>query len=141
MARMQVTFSNVTQLSVRAGSSNNISTLIFQITYRGKHYDCVGHLRSTSQSEQDDGSSHSRLRFSGYYGYNGPIDIQKLRDAAIDYYKTITGHYDDNLQLDRPDSGEHPGVVPPAASQTSHINKSYEFNVGGYDTQSSQKPN
>ena len=135
MPRMQVTFSNAAVPATNPALTEQLSTLMFQIEYRGKHYDCVGHVRKANK----DGSKRPRLQFSGYYGYNGPIDIQKLRDAAIDYYQSVTQDSEPGLKLVSR-SVEHvaieatdPVVVQPIA------NKSYEFNVGRQEGPSLQK--
>ena len=136
MPIMQVTFSNVTQSPVTLGIPDHLSTLMFQIKYRGKRYDCVGHLREATKSADSD---HPRIMFSGYYGYNGPIDIQKLRDAAIDYYQTITGEFEKELRLVRSKGSSQSSGAADEDPKLSITNKSYEFNVGNFEHHSWQK--
>ena len=131
MPRMQVTFNNVSRPSTNLTFTDYLSTLMFQIEYRGKRYNCVGHLRKNDQSEE---AGHSRISFSGYYGYNGPIDIQKLRAAAIDYYRTITGESDAELRLVQPNIKRRESIDD-LEPEFTMINKSYEFNVGAQDNQ------
>lgn len=107
MQKMQVTFNNVMQSPSHLDIQDHLSTLTFQIEYRGKSYDCVGHVRQRVDSHKED---DSRILFSGYYGYNGPINIQKLRDAALDYYTSMS-------------------------TEAQTPNKSYEFYVGSYEQQ------
>ena len=109
---------------------------MFQIEYRGKRYDCVGHLRNSAQSET---SGHSRVKFTGYYGYNGPINIQKLRDAAIDYYNTITAEPDNSLSLVQSNTEKQSGIDVQAIEDLSTLDKSYVFNVGSYERQALRK--
>ena len=133
MPIMQVTFSNVTQAPASPGTLSHLSTLMFQIEYRGKSYDCVGPVQETARTLESEGS---RVIFSGYYGYNGPINIQKLRDAAIDYYQSIVDDSDNPLSL-ADSTLDDRSVDDSQASQPllPAPNKSYEFYVGRYEPQ------
>jgi hypothetical protein len=46
--------------------------------------------------EATEGKSQTspRATFTGYYGYNGPINIQELRSAALDYFQTVSDEAD-----------------------------------------------
>jgi hypothetical protein len=137
---MQVTFNNASRGWQKTGESGGtpISVLTFQIDYRGKTYDCVGHLKPVAEN----GSANLRLTLAGYYGYNGPIDIQKLQKAAEDYYHNVMANDGSpGLRVVHDDEG-HVVVnmhnefdIAPAAS------KSYAFNVGriDYDQEALQK--
>jgi len=59
-------------------------TLTFTIDFRGKTYHCVGHFKQQTAESCD----LSPVRFAGYYGYNGPINIEKLRSAAVDFWQS-----------------------------------------------------
>lgn len=135
MPRMQVTFSNAAVPTANPALAEQLSTLMFQIEYRGKLYDCVGHVRQAIHES----SKRSRLRFSGYYGYNGPIDIQKLRDAAIDYYQSVTQNSEPGLKLVTSSVDHQPDAMAESSAVQPIVNKSYAFNVGRHESPSLQK--
>ena len=91
---MQVIFTNVVLGAQQAQPSDGRHiSLIFQIEFRGKSYNCVGHLKQFSKQASQD----NPVQFTGYYGYNGPIDIESLRSAVVDYYESVI-----NAQETRP---------------------------------------
>lgn len=89
MALMQVTFLDLARhnpaaaFPVAPNSAN--CTLTFTIDFRGKTYHCVGHFKQQTAETCDS----SPVRFAGYYGYNGPINIEKLRSAAVDFWQSV----------------------------------------------------
>ena len=92
MYRMQVTFNDAVHVNhqSRPGNFQHVS-LMFHIDFRGRRYDCVGHLKRFD----DNASYDSSVVFTGYHGYNGPIDIEKLRNAALDYYQLMSADASD----------------------------------------------
>ncbi|MBT8145256.1 MAG: hypothetical protein KJN90_00295 [Gammaproteobacteria bacterium] len=138
MPRMQVTFNDLKLSPANLDFPENLSTLMFQIEYRGKCYDCVGHVRRSYESAELSGSSE--IMFSGYHGYNGPIDIQELRSAAIDYYRSVTG--DNGKEQVSVSSGREFTKRLQARLQADRnqiTDKSYEFNVGSIEQQVIEK--
>ncbi|MCB1672548.1 MAG: hypothetical protein R3F41_00350 [Gammaproteobacteria bacterium] len=82
------------------------------------------------------------MTFAGYYGYNGPIDIQKLREAAVDYYESMLTDRTDNPKLVNFEVNESSRETPHTVNsfwQPIEICKSYEFNVGRFDYKAWQK--
>jgi len=124
MPKMQVTFNNSSQSLQRLKLDNQLTTLWFQIDFCGKSYDCIGHVEQNNGHNRED----KPVRFSGYCGYNGRIDIQKLSSAAEDYYWSIIKRMRPglNLLIDK-ESDNTPREVDSLAESTL---KSYEFNVG-----------
>ncbi len=135
MPTMQVTFNNVVP-GARKGPEVGFQhfTLIFQIGFRGKNYDCVAHLRASIESAVFEHADRSSVTFAGYYGYDGPINIVKLREAAVDYYESTLKDKKSAPRLVNFDMREISGTpiahqLQPARKQ-SEVCKSYEFNVG-----------
>jgi len=137
MPRMQVTFNNASRGPRNASSTEGAPTsvLTFQIDYRGKTYDCVGHLRPVA----DEGPNRSKVKLAGYFGYNGPIDIQKLQKAAEDYYHTVVMESGPELRVVRTSNGHIELNAHKEYDFNSGISKAYEFNVGKIDFQALQK--
>jgi hypothetical protein len=128
MARMQVTFSDVSSAQLLPGQPDQHSTVSFEIQYRGKSYACVGHLRQAIRSMS---TAPPRATFSGFYGYNGPINIQELRNAALDYFESVGAGSDDKKAASEP---LKPGAQPLAARMP--VSKSYAISVGRQVNQS-----
>ncbi|MBL4820884.1 MAG: hypothetical protein JKY98_07840 [Gammaproteobacteria bacterium] len=124
MPRMQVTFNNASRSPQRLKIDNQLTTLMFRIDFCGKSYDCVGHIERNSRCNRGEKPVH----FSGYCGYNGRIDIQKLSSVAEDYYWSIIKRMKPgrNLSIDK----ESSSTSRAAEALTESSNKSYEFNVG-----------
>lgn len=136
MSMMQVTFNNVIYDESISSSSRTHKTLMFEIEFRGKTYHCVGHLKQLPREQATD----QRVQFAGYCGYNGPIDIQRLRNAAVDYYESlqkkrnpslrIVGFNVDASEVSEETPEQHAGTASPQVHDANEIRKSYEFNVG-----------
>ena len=124
MPKMQVTFKNASQSLQPLNTDNQCTTLVFQIDFCGKSYDCIGHVEPNIGSTRED----KPVLFSGYCGYNGRIDIQKLSSAAEDYYRSIIERMRPglNLLIDK----ESDSTSREAEALTENLNRSYEFNVG-----------
>ena len=136
MSMMQVTFNNVIYDESISSSTRTHTTLMFEIEFRGKTYHCVGHLKQLPREQATD----QRVQFAGYCGYNGPIDIQRLRDAAVDYYDSLQKNRNPSLRIvgfnvdtsevseDNPELDD--GTKSPQVAKANEIRRSYEFNVG-----------
>lgn len=137
MPKMQVTFTNVVfgGQQLQPADARHIS-LMFQIDFRGKSYNCVGHLRQFSAESIHE----SRVQFTGYYGYNGPIDIESLSSAVLGYYEsTISTHSTQGktlqcVKIDFDDPGASSDEIPRLSAKLSNHEfcLSYEFNVGKF---------
>ena len=124
MPKMQVTFNNSSQSLQQLKLDNQLTTLWFQIDFCGKSYDCIGHVEQNNGRNREDKPVH----FSGYCGYNGRIDIQKLSSAAEDYYWSLIERTRPSLSLliDK----ENDNTQTKVDALTESTTKSYEFNVG-----------
>ena len=124
MPRMHVTFHDALQSSQCLKLDNQMTTLVFQIDFCGKSYDCIGHIEPNSGRNREDKPVH----FSGYCGYDGRIDIQKLSSAAEEYYWSIIERMRPGLNLF--DYKERNRVPKEAGGLAEGSLKSYEFDVG-----------
>jgi hypothetical protein len=124
MPKMQVTFSNPSQSPRPLKINNQLTSLGFRIEYCGKSYNCTGHIKPNSGLDREE----KPVRFSGYCGYNGRMDIQKLSAAAEDYYWSIIERMrpGSSLLIDK-QSDNTPSEAEVLADSAM---KSYEFNIG-----------